>query len=328
VTDYYAVLSRAVADLDPNNPQGRRTLYDRARYFLDERLRGQNPPFTESTIDDETFAFEDAIDRIEAEFAHRQSAASRAPQRRAKTPRPESDADRRDVGLPQRPSRFLFPALVSLLGTIAVLAISAMVYAYISGQTTGGAPIRADTGSKLVSSRASTRAGEQIADVVDMQPGVDGGSTDSGLPFFYRRQAVYYRTVYTVGTLVIDRSQHFLYLVQPKIAALRYGIAVGGECIDPAGLHRISRKAEWPEWVPSPELLKRRAYPARMAGGPGNPLGARALYVDRADIEIHGTNAPKTIGHDMLLGCFRMVNDDVVDLYNRVNSGTAVVVLN
>jgi lipoprotein-anchoring transpeptidase ErfK/SrfK len=117
-------------------------------------------------------------------------------------------------------------------------------------------------------------------------------------------------------------------LVQPQITALRYGIGVGGECSDTAGQHRISRKEEWPEWVPSLELIKRRTYPSRMAGGLGNPLGARVLYLDRNGIMIHGTNAPKTIGHALSLGCFRMVNNDIVDLYNRLPTEAAVVVMN
>ena len=162
----------------------------------------------------------------------------------------------------------------------------------------------------------------------ELAPGVDGGSTEAGLPYFFRRQAVYYRTVYSEGMVVIDRSQRFLYFVQPQIRALRYGIGVGGECAGSAGLQRIARQVEWPEWVPSPELRKRRSYPERLAGGPGNPLGARALYFDNDTLGIHGTNAPKSIGQALTLGCFRMVNDDVVDLDKRVAIGAGVVVTN
>src|SRR5262245_41821221 len=127
--------------------------------------------------------------------------------------------------------------------------------------------------------------------------------------------------------IVIDRSQRFLYLVQPQVRAWRYGIGVGGECVASAGLYRITRRAEWPEWSPSPELAKRRSYPARVPGGPGNPLGARALYFENM-VGIHGTNAPRSIGEALTLGCFRLTNDDVVDLDKRVAIGAGVVVMN
>ena len=175
--------------------------------------------------------------------------------------------------------------------------------------------------------RRSTNATSAL-DGDDLEPGVDGGSTDNGLPFYLRRQAVYYRTVYSPGMIVVDRSQRFLYLVQPQARAWRYGIGVGGECDVGAGLYRIQSKSHWPEWTPSPALLKRRKYPDRVAGGPGNPLGAYAMYFESSIPGIHGTNAPKSIGQAPTLGCFRLVNDDVVDLEKRIAIGTGVVVLN
>jgi lipoprotein-anchoring transpeptidase ErfK/SrfK len=128
--------------------------------------------------------------------------------------------------------------------------------------------------------------------------------------------------------VVVDRSQRFLYFVQPQVRALRYGIGVGGECQGGAGLYRIARKEQWPAWSPSPELRKRRTYPAQVASGPGNPLGARAMYFDNETLGIHGTNSPKSIGQALTLGCFRLVNDDVADLEKRIPVGTAVVVTN
>jgi lipoprotein-anchoring transpeptidase ErfK/SrfK len=118
-------------------------------------------------------------------------------------------------------------------------------------------------------------------------------------------------------------------LVQPQARALRYGIGVGGECDIGPGLYRIKNKSpQWPDWSPSAELLKRRRYPARVPGGPGNPLGAYALYFESSLPGIHGTNAPRSIGQAPTLGCFRLINDDMVDLEKRIAIGTGVVVLN
>jgi lipoprotein-anchoring transpeptidase ErfK/SrfK len=144
----------------------------------------------------------------------------------------------------------------------------------------------------------------------------------------YRRQPVFYRTPERPGTIIIDTSDRFLYLLQPNNVALRYGIGVGRDGFQWAGLLRISRKAEWPDWTPPDEMIKRQPYlPRWMAGGPGNPLGARAMYLGSTVYRIHGTNAPETIGQAMSSGCFRLINDDVIDLYSRVPVGTKVVVL-
>jgi lipoprotein-anchoring transpeptidase ErfK/SrfK len=160
----------------------------------------------------------------------------------------------------------------------------------------------------------------------ELAPGVDGGSSDAEVSYVFRRQPVFYRTTHPVGTIIIDKPQHFLYLIQPKSVALRYGIAVGSQCTDLAGLRRISNKAEWPAWQPTPELVARRLAPAGvMPGGPGNPLGARLLALEDGN-SIHGTNAPKAIGNPAVFGCIRLVNDDVVDLYQRVPVGGRVVV--
>jgi lipoprotein-anchoring transpeptidase ErfK/SrfK len=159
------------------------------------------------------------------------------------------------------------------------------------------------------------------ASAVDLAPGVDGGSTDADVSYIFRRQRVYYRTTLPPGTIVVDKPQHFMYLVLPNSAALRYGIGVGTPCAELVGPRKISNKVEWPEWTPPPGSSRS----APMPGGPGNPLGARLLDLDDNTSRIHGTNAPKTIGEDVTLGCVRLVNDDVADLYNRVPVGTRVV---
>jgi lipoprotein-anchoring transpeptidase ErfK/SrfK len=163
----------------------------------------------------------------------------------------------------------------------------------------------------------------------DLEPGVDGGATDAGLPYYLRRQAVYYRSVYSEGMIIVDRSQRFLHLVQPQSRALRYGIGVGGECDINPGLYRITSKSpQWPAWSPSPALLKRRTYPPHVAGGPGNPLGAYALYFESSIRGIHGSNAPRSIGQAPTLGCIRLINNDVIDIEKRVTIGASVVVAN
>ena len=144
----------------------------------------------------------------------------------------------------------------------------------------------------------------------------------------FARQMVLFRSNEAPGTVVIHSAERFLYVVQGNGRALRYGIGVGREGFQWSGLVQVSRKAEWPDWRPPPEMLQRQPYlPRFMAGGPGNPMGARALYLGSTLYRIHGTNEPWTIGQDVSSGCIRMVNDDVEDLYERVKIGAKVIVL-
>ena len=161
----------------------------------------------------------------------------------------------------------------------------------------------------------------------DVDPGIDHQALAAKVPDEYRRQSVFYRTEYPPGTIIVNTADRFLYLILGNNVALRYGIGVGRDGFQWGGIHRISRKAEWPDWTPPPEMIERQPYlPRWMAGGPGNPLGARALYIGTTVYRIHGTNAPETIGQAVSSGCFRLVNDDIVDLYERVPAGTKVVV--
>jgi lipoprotein-anchoring transpeptidase ErfK/SrfK len=144
----------------------------------------------------------------------------------------------------------------------------------------------------------------------------------------FRRQEVDYSGPEAAGTLVVDTPDRFLFLVEPNGKALRYGIGVGRPGFEWSGVKRISRKSEWPDWTPPAQMLLRRPdLPRRMAGGPGNPLGARALYLGSSLYRIHGTNEPSTIGHNVSSGCIRMMNEDVIDLYDRVPVGAKVIVL-
>ena len=143
-----------------------------------------------------------------------------------------------------------------------------------------------------------------------------------------RRQVVNYATSEPPGTIVIDTPHTFLYLVLGNGRALRYGIGVGRQGFTWSGTETISRKAEWPDWYPPSEMIARQPYlPRFVAGGPNNPLGARALYLGHSEYRIHGTNDPTTIGHHVSSGCIRLTNADIIDLFGRVDVGTKVVVL-
>jgi lipoprotein-anchoring transpeptidase ErfK/SrfK len=143
----------------------------------------------------------------------------------------------------------------------------------------------------------------------------------------YKRQFVMFRSSEPVGTIVIHTSERFLYLVLGNNRALRYGIGVGRDGFQWSGLVKVTRKAEWPDWTPPPEMIARQPYlPRFMAGGPGNPMGARAHYLGATVYRIHGTNQPETIGHAVSSGCFRLANGDVIDLYSRVAVGAKVII--
>jgi lipoprotein-anchoring transpeptidase ErfK/SrfK len=162
--------------------------------------------------------------------------------------------------------------------------------------------------------------------IEDSDPGIEPDESVP-LPAAYRRTSVFYRSDHPPGTIIVNTRERFLYLTMPNNLALRYGIGVGREGFEWSGLLKVTRKAEWPDWTPPAEMIQRQPYlPRFMAGGPGNPMGARALYLGGTVYRIHGTNAPQTIGHAVSSGCFRLVNDEIVDLYDRVHLGAKVVV--
>ena len=172
----------------------------------------------------------------------------------------------------------------------------------------------------------ATAAPQEEMNVQD-QPGYQPTPEEEQLTGAFEKQEVFFRTPEKPGTIIIDTKSRFLYLVQPDNRALRYGIGVGRDGFQWSGLERIARKLEWPDWRPPPEMIERQPYlPRFMAGGPGNPLGARAMYLGATVYRIHGTNQPQTIGHAVSSGCFRLVNDDVIDLYDRVPVGTKVII--
>ena len=151
---------------------------------------------------------------------------------------------------------------------------------------------------------------------------------EGAVPERLRRAVVAFNTSEASGTIIIDTGNTALYYVLGPGRAIRYGVGVGREGFTWSGVQTISRKAEWPDWHPPAEMIARQPYlPRFMAGGPGNPLGARAMYLGSSQYRIHGTNDPSTIGKFVSSGCIRLTNEDVADLFSRVDVGTKVVVL-
>jgi lipoprotein-anchoring transpeptidase ErfK/SrfK len=168
----------------------------------------------------------------------------------------------------------------------------------------------------------------QAAPQLQALPQDDQDGVGIELPARLKRQVVHYATREAPGTIIIDTPNTYLYLVMGNGQAMRYGIGVGRDGFTWSGTQSITKKAEWPDWTPPPEMIARQPYlPRQMAGGPGNPLGARAMYLGGTIYRIHGTNAPGTIGTRVSSGCIRLTNEDVADLYSRVNVGTKVIVL-
>jgi lipoprotein-anchoring transpeptidase ErfK/SrfK len=179
----------------------------------------------------------------------------------------------------------------------------------------------------------ATSAGAQTLGYAPMQQNfpsdyVTQDEDTTALPERLRRTTVAFDTREAPGTIVIDTGGTALYYVLGQGRAIRYGVGVGREGFTWSGVQTISRKAEWPDWHPPAEMIARQPYlPRFMAGGPGNPLGARAMYLGNSVYRIHGTNDPSTIGKFVSSGCIRLTNEDVTDLFSRVNVGTKVVVL-
>jgi lipoprotein-anchoring transpeptidase ErfK/SrfK len=268
------------------------------------------------------------------------AASKQIPLKEALTGRIEADADQYDEAADgpfatdtdaiSGPRRF---ALIAL--AIVIAALGAGGYIFVSSKGQKAAPAQqaqatvapnAAVAPKLASASANPPklAAVNTGKNGELAPGIDGGASDPDQQYVFRRQPTFYRTLQPVGTIIVDKLQHFLYLIQPNNVAMRYGIAVGDQCTNLAGMRRIASMTEWPSWQPPPEMLSRN--PTPLAGGPGNPLGARMLQLDDGNSRINGTNAPKTIGNPVNFGCIRLNNDDVTDLYGRVKLTTPVVV--
>ena len=227
---------------------------------------------------------------------------------------------------------------------LALLASASILCATIDSATAqSGPPVRmaSNMGGGFIQFLFgdAPRGGRYQQDMYQQQPdvGFDGrripqaDPQDPGQRAFdprYNKQMVDYHGKEGAGTVVIDTPNKFLYLVQGDGKALRYGVGVGRPGFTWSGTKTISAKKEWPAWTPPPEMLARRPdLPRHMEGGPENPLGARAMYLGSSLYRIHGSNEPWTIGTNVSSGCIRMRNEDVIDLYGRVNVGAKVVVL-
>ncbi|MDA9505313.1 hypothetical protein XI09_11605 [Bradyrhizobium sp. CCBAU 11386] len=218
---------------------------------------------------------------------------------------------------------------------IGVVAVAALGYGLLS-RPASVQPIRKQSAPQAMASstpvyvatpvHASAPAPAPIpapapAPLVEPPKAADG-------PGAFVRQVVDYASRQTPGTVIIDTKNTFLYFVLNDAQAMRYGIGVGREGFAWSGEQTVARKAEWPDWHPPAEMVSRQPYlPRFMAGGPGNPLGARAMYLGETEYRIHGTNNPDTIGKRVSSGCIRLTNEDVVDLYERVKVGAKVIVL-
>lgn len=188
-------------------------------------------------------------------------------------------------------------------------------------------PVSVPPGFKIVSITGGYQHPAPVGVLqVEERPGYVAPNDDNR-PLAYERQPVFFYTNEPPGTLIINTSKNFIYLVLGNNRALRYAIGVGRDCFQWQGLTKVSRKTEWPEWTPSPEaLLRQPDWPRSMPGGPGNPLGARAIYLDEAGYRIHGTNDPATIGNVVSSECFHLENSDIIDLYQRLPIGARVIV--
>jgi lipoprotein-anchoring transpeptidase ErfK/SrfK len=216
------------------------------------------------------------------------------------------------------------PALVLASGP-AVAANDSPIVLAPPASVSAPVPLRGRYGGGLIEALLTGGAQQATASAIASEPTTDA---DSEAQPQFRRKEVDYTGPEAPGTIVVDTPDKFLFLIEPGGRALRYGIGVGRPGFTWAGVKRVSRKSEWPDWTPPEQMLLRRPdLPRYMAGGPGNPLGARALYLGSSLYRIHGTNEPSTIGRNVSSGCIRMMNEDVIDLYNRVPVGAKVVVL-
>jgi lipoprotein-anchoring transpeptidase ErfK/SrfK len=294
--DYYSLLTKAVSGKDA---VARDKLYKEAHSLI------ARSNLTRQVASSHVVALEDAIQRIEDDIAVE---------------------ERHEVNSTEAISRVLSNGInwrrlaVSACAVIAVITLSALLYEYVVTNSP-----RAVGGGMTASSRQPQRGSEDVI-VADLKPGVDGGSSGADLPFSLQRQVVFYRTTVVPGSIVVDRENRFLYLIDSNNSARRYGIGIAQECLKGGSFFHVASKLEWPDWRPSStDTAKDAGNLLGGAGRLGSPLGARALLLDKPGLIIHGTNSPKTIGHLVASGCIRLVNDDVEDLYRRVSLESRVV---
>ncbi len=351
MVDYYSVLLRAVTIPGAGDAQWRHGIYERARQMLADRLRKVDPPPPMAEVAAEQATLEAAIDRIETEMVWTEGGDAEAAEVE------DSSADTAETGWAE-PQREIAPAahsgpVVWILLAVTIAALGAGGYVMWTSHRASQTQAKLDasktaaatkTSAKIEAPKSGTSTSEisktEVSKPSAAQParaastakdgelaaGVDGGSSDHDLPYVFRRQPTFYRTLQPTGSIIVDKLQHFLYVVLPNSVAMRYGIGLGEQCKDLVGLRHIASKTEWPAWEATPDMIRRKlASAGTLPGGPGNPLGARLITLDDNTSRIHGTNAPMTIGSNLEFGCIRLINDDIVDLYNRVGVNTPVL---
>ena len=291
--DYYSLLTKAVAGKDA---VARDQIYKEAFNLI------TRSHLTREAAAAHASALEDAVRQIEDDIADGTREGNAA-----------------EINEVLSTGRNWKPLVVGACAVIAVITLSALVYGYIA--TKGPGIVAASV--KTLSPKA--QRGREDVVMADLKPGVDGGSSGDVLPFALQRQVVFYRTTVVPGSILVDRENRFLYLVDANNSARRYGIGIAQECLKGGNLSRVMNKLEWPDWRSSGANAKDADALLAAAGRPGSLLGARALLLDKPGLLIHGTNSPKTIGHLVASGCIRLVNDDVEDLYRRVSVETRVV---
>jgi len=295
--DYYSLLTKAVSG---KGAVAREKVYEDAHKLI---VRSN---LSRQVASSHIAALEDAIRRIEDDIA--------AAEERDEGASAEAISGLLSSGTNWRRLAFGACAL------IAFIALALLLYEYRTN------PDLRAVGSAVTASSRQLQRGREDFIMPDLEPGVDGGSSGADLPFSLQRQVVFYRTTVAPGSIVVDRDNRFLYLIDSNNSARRYGIGLAQECLKGGSLFRITSKLEWPDWRPSNADAEKKALTLLGATGrPGSPLGARALLLDKPGLIIHGTNSPKTIGHLVASGCIRLVNDDVEDLYRRVSLETRVV---
>ena len=295
---YYELLQRSELGRSASREE-REAAYDRARHVLLKRLLAEDPPLPASIIRAEQASLDAAIQRFDGELVE-----------------PESDHDQIGTDTPApllaTPRRTRIGFLVCIVGAVTLLIVGSLGYLYWSYWL-----------SSAKSGPQGPRATPtQLVEFDDRQPAAVG-STDDALPYIFKRQLVYYRTTQPVGTVIIDKAQRYLYLIRSTIVAARYGIGVGRECLNAGGLLRVSHKEE--------RLQSRQPAGFVSQPDPGrqdSPLGSRTIYLDGNVHFIHGTRIPKSIGRSVWLGCFRLIDNDVIELYDLVPVGRRVVVTN
>ena len=289
MVDYVQLISRAVATLDPNTREARQALYQRARQTLVDKLRSVDPALSHTNLETERAALELAIQQVERDAVRaappqRQPARDRAQDRTQV--RSQERYSYRDRPPLKDPRNWLRTAAVAL-GVLLIFAVGVGIYSFW--------PRSLDDVRSMAKQRTVSSTSEPAEIKSD---------------FVRLRQLVYYRTTQPVGTIVVDKSQTFLYVVRPNLSALRYSIGVGTECTALSGLYHVARKEELPGGKQSGQ----------------QPPDSPVLYLDKADYRIHGFDGSARIS--LPEGCIRLIKDDVVYLYNHTPLETRVVVAN